>query len=610
MSSGDQIAVAAEDNVVRIYDARTRKLSRVLKGHDSGFLKLAATYANDLVLSGSWQPTSKDHALRIWDARTGKRLFLLEGHTKRIWSVALSRDGRLALSGSADGTARLWDTRTGELIRVLRKTNVPVSSVGFSDDGSRAVTIDGNIIAVWDVKTGRAIRAFRTTNFQQMKAVTVLEQEAVTGGSDSTLRFWFATKPALHSYTKLTTNEFFLDKKDSDRPIVCLRQPSETIASLTTAQRVLIREIMRQAFLIAAREGLGLNTRDGTLREAMPATTPPQGIKPAGTLALASAYSPSQKSFYVSLQIAGEKSFQSEWTDRFPAKKESEYDTIIQRAESWSRIYFPKALEKEFGFPAQKKLPESKTGVPAATAKLLTEMAVPAQYAAIRKLHGLTRSKGASAKLYGGLVRGYSNLGLLTAHHWSPAHKAFKARALLYAERLVVTNPRSPWGYWHRAYARAMTGWHQKALDDLAKAASKKENGIEQPGWVDVLDAYCHFRTQKLEQLSAGNETQLAALLQFHNAKIPYTRNSATIWTTTISQNVLQTNPESFLIYDYAMNYAGLSVKHITTVEGPKVFDETTPERLLSMAGLPRKVQDLVEEKNPGMSWKTARSIC
>lgn len=62
---------------------------------------------------------------------------IFQGHTDRVVAVAFSPDGRLALSGSWDGSARLWDVTNGEEIR--RWTNQgPVVSVAFSDDGHHA----------------------------------------------------------------------------------------------------------------------------------------------------------------------------------------------------------------------------------------------------------------------------------------------------------------------------------------------------------------------------------------------------------------------------------------------------------------------------------------
>ena len=56
-------------------------------------------------------------------------------------------------------------------------------------------------------------------------------------------------------------------------------------------------------------------------------------------------------------------------------------------------------------------------------------------------------------------------------------HKVFKARSLLYAQRLVVRRPESPWGRWHRAYAYALAGRHRRAIEDLAGAKTLAEAG-------------------------------------------------------------------------------------------------------------------------------------
>ena len=49
----------------------------------------------------------------------GQEVRLLAGHGKAVKSVAFSPDGRTALTGSDDRTARLWDTATGRELRRL-----------------------------------------------------------------------------------------------------------------------------------------------------------------------------------------------------------------------------------------------------------------------------------------------------------------------------------------------------------------------------------------------------------------------------------------------------------------------------------------------------------
>lgn len=51
---------------------------------------------------------SADKTLKLWDYRTGTCLRTLLGNRDVVHAVAVSRDGRIAVSGSEDGTVRTF----------------------------------------------------------------------------------------------------------------------------------------------------------------------------------------------------------------------------------------------------------------------------------------------------------------------------------------------------------------------------------------------------------------------------------------------------------------------------------------------------------------------
>ncbi|MFI6061238.1 protein kinase [Streptomyces sp. NPDC051286] len=127
---------------------------RVLVGHGDYVGAVDVSGDGRVAVSGS-----NDGTVRVWAVDLGTCTRLLEGHEDRVESVCLSSDGRLVLSGSREGTVRLWSLETGKCQWVLgpRAASGPAR---FSADGQQAVVgNNGGHVRIWDLGTGREVRS-------------------------------------------------------------------------------------------------------------------------------------------------------------------------------------------------------------------------------------------------------------------------------------------------------------------------------------------------------------------------------------------------------------------------------------------------------------------
>jgi tricorn protease-like protein len=152
----------------------------------------------EMIFSGSFSPDgrraltgSKDGTARLWDIATGKELRCFV-HPNRVEGVSFSHDGRRAVSGCEDGAVRLWDLETGKEIRRFNGHTEIVVGVVFSPDDRRILSgsHDGTL-RLWDAQTAEEIRRFKgSANGVSYVALSPDGRRALSGGGDQTVRLW------------------------------------------------------------------------------------------------------------------------------------------------------------------------------------------------------------------------------------------------------------------------------------------------------------------------------------------------------------------------------------------------------------------------------------
>jgi hypothetical protein len=346
----------------------------------------------------------------------------------------------------------------------------------------------------------------------------------------------------------------------------------------------LAREIVRQALLIAARDELGMLTRDVFLGEPLP----DDDTKVFDVLSFYGRKNP-----HIAI-VCGKKPEQKTLIT-VPTDYHSplDYQQLIVEMEELSRSKFPSAIKD--GLPENTGLqtvhsamknaedqaakPANEGDVPKDVAEQLAEMSFITQFAAVRKLHALIYDSGESPERLGALVRGYANLGLMTEYFSYPINRVFRARSLLYAQRMAAKDSQSALAQEHRAYALALLGYHAAALDALAKAdelrGSDSENQDDQKAkartspWVDLIKHYCRYECSQIKaKANADSLKQLAALLKFCSTG---SSGSAT-YEIDAGLAGLQEVPECYLIADRLCRLNGVSLGHRITMYGPPVL--------------------------------------
>ncbi len=160
--------------------------AKVFKGHKNFVLEVAVTPDGRLAVSGSLDKTA-----RVWDLSSGKCISILK-HPKEILGVAVTPDGRLAVSGCYDNKVRVWDLGPGKCTATLKGHTDLVYGVAMTPDGRLAVSGSLDKTArVWDLGSGKCTATLKGhTDGVVMVAVTPDGRLAVSGSYDTTIRVW------------------------------------------------------------------------------------------------------------------------------------------------------------------------------------------------------------------------------------------------------------------------------------------------------------------------------------------------------------------------------------------------------------------------------------
>jgi WD40 repeat protein/serine/threonine protein kinase len=186
---GQSAVTTGEDGSSWLWDLASGQALTQLPHPDPGWA-LAFSPDSKTLVTGEWNEA------RLWDAARGTPLRQpLHRHAEGpVFAVAFSPDGRMVLTGGADGTARFWDAATSRPNGTPLVHYPAVLAVAFRPDGKAVLTGGADSTArVWDVATGKPLGP-PLPHQGTVYAVAFSRdgRTVLTGSRDRTVRLWDA----------------------------------------------------------------------------------------------------------------------------------------------------------------------------------------------------------------------------------------------------------------------------------------------------------------------------------------------------------------------------------------------------------------------------------
>ena len=116
ITSDNKKIISTCDNAIKIWDANTYQLLDTLLEHTKLVYKIAISFDNKYIVSGSY-----DKTIKIWDLNNGICLRTLLGHVSHVRCVTISEDNKFIASSEENYGIKIWDTSSGLCIKTLDK---------------------------------------------------------------------------------------------------------------------------------------------------------------------------------------------------------------------------------------------------------------------------------------------------------------------------------------------------------------------------------------------------------------------------------------------------------------------------------------------------------
>ncbi|MBE9215088.1 CHAT domain-containing protein [Plectonema cf. radiosum LEGE 06105] len=185
--NGKILASASYDGTVKLWDIETYQEIQTFQAHNSKVLDVSFSGDGQTIASAS-----EDKTIKLWNVKTGKYIKTLNGHTDEVWDVSFSPDNQTIASASSDKTVKLWNAKTGENFKTLQRHTEKVLGVSFSPDGQTIASASSDkTVKLWNVSTGKNFKTLdKHTSWVYDVSFSPDGQTIASASSDKTVKLW------------------------------------------------------------------------------------------------------------------------------------------------------------------------------------------------------------------------------------------------------------------------------------------------------------------------------------------------------------------------------------------------------------------------------------